>query len=70
MNKRLFVASVLCFIAFVASGQYLIEMSEKERVRKNGVSQKYEFEHAVKNNQVSDKGIKASVTKYDNRATQ
>ncbi len=49
-----------------ASGQYLIEDTEKERVAKNNIKVKTEWEHSYSDGKVDANGTKISVTKFDN----
>lgn len=49
----------------VVNGQYLIEQSEQERIAKNDITVKTEWEHSVKNGKVSLNGTKVSETTYD-----
>jgi antitoxin component YwqK of YwqJK toxin-antitoxin module len=62
-RKMLLICSVL--FASVANGQYLLEQSEQERIAKNDIEIKTEWEHSVKDGKVSSKGKKMSETIYD-----
>ena len=63
-RKMLCICSIL--FATVANGQYLIEQTEQERIAKNDITVKTEWEHAVNDGKVSSKGKKVSETLYDN----
>lgn len=63
--RKMFIVA-LVFTVSVANGQYLIEQTEQERIAKNDIRIKTEWEHSVKDGKVSSKGTKMSETLYDN----
>lgn len=62
--RTMFFIWAVCYVA-VANGQYLIEQTEQERIAKNDIKTKTEWEHSVDNGKVSSKGVKMSETTYD-----
>ena len=52
--------------AFNINAQYLIEDTEQERIAKNNVKVKTEYEHSISGGKIDTEGTKTSVTEFDN----
>lgn len=61
---------IFLIYSFNVNAQYLIEKTEKERVARNDVKVKTEWEHSISNGKVDDKGTKTSVTEFDNHGNE
>lgn len=65
--RILALVGMLVMLVRPCFGQYLSDESERERILKNRVKTKTEFEFPVKEGKVSPTGTKVSVTTYDTR---
>lgn len=66
MKFRLLLG-ILLLVLRQAGGQYLAEENERQRILKNRVKTKTEYEHQVKDGKTSALGTKVSLTTYDTR---